>query len=186
MTIKNLRIDEDKDEEYQKIPEKVSDQIELVSDLKEVKSSLRNNITSDYVLAHLDKIQTEFITENYSNAEYAKEIINRYQKGFTYEWDENKMDWVKDENGNPKKIPISNKDKETIQKMGSRTFEFFMIMPHMMAILNRNKRDNFMVKGIMIPKENEEEAPLSSLDQKSFFEKLKDKMSGTSEVDDGY
>lgn len=169
--------------------DKISDNIELMSELKEVKSSVKNNVTSDYVLAHLDKAKEEFITENYGNAEYAKELIERFKKGYSYSWNEKTLEWDKDEHNNYKKNYLDDKQKDIIDKTAKRTFEMFMVQSHMIAILSRNKIGNPMVMKYMSNKnnENEEEMPVASMNQKNFFEKIMDKINGKQEEsDDGY
>lgn len=157
---------------------KITEEIELKNELFQVKGSLKKNITQDYTLAHLNKDEREFIIENYQNAEFGKSIIERYaNKGWRYVWDEDKMDWKKDKDGVYIKELISNEERKYIQKLANRTFEFFMIRPHMIAILNRNKSDNFLVK--LLGKSNdedEENKPMAMLDQKSFIEKIRDNL----------
>lgn len=175
-------------EESENKPEKkISEDIELKNELFQVKGSLKKNITQDYTLAHLNKDEREFITENYQNAEFAKNIIERFgDKGWRFVWDEKTMDWVRNSDGMPIKVPISDKEKAYIQKLANRTFEFFMIRPHMMAVLNRNRSENFLVK-LLGKKDNEDEEskPMAMLDQKSFVDKIKDAFSREEVVDEG-
>lgn len=158
---------------------KITEQIELMTELMKVTSALKSNITQDYPLAHLNKDEREFIVENYQNAEFAKEIIRRFGiRGYKYVWDDAKKDWVRGKDNSPAKVRISDIKQKYIIKLGDRTFEFFMVKPHMIAILNRNRAENFLVK--LLGKAPEEEQPqtVGQLDERSFFQKIADKMRG--------
>ena len=164
----------------------VTEEIELKNELFKVKGSLRHNITADYTLGHLSKDEREFITENYQNAEFAKSILTRFQdKGYNYEFDNEKMDWKKNSDGVPAKIRINDNEKNYIKALANRTFEFFMVKPHMIAILGRNRSENFIVKLLGKHKDdNEDEMPMAGMTQKSFLDKMKERMSGVEYVEE--
>ena len=156
---------------------------EMKSMLPQVKSAVKENVTSDYTLAILNKDEKEFVIENYGNAEYAKEIIKRFgQKGYRYQWDNETKDWVKNPDGSYKKVLISKEERNLIEEMAKRTFTFFMIQSHLIAILNRNKVENHMVN---ILGKWEEEAKKVEYDQedKSVLQKIRDYFNGRG-VDD--
>lgn len=157
---------------------KISEHVEILEQLMKVHLSINKNIKSDYTLAMLNKEEKEFISENYQNAEYAKEIITRFgTKGYKYEYNEQKNEWIKDENGNPRKIPLNQEEKQKIEQIGERMFEFFMVFPHMIATLNRNKQENFMVKLLGNYKEEEKQITYGQ-DDRNILQKLKDKLTG--------
>lgn len=167
------------------VESKISEPIELQTELFKVKGSLKKNITSDYTLAFLTEAEREFITENYQNAEYGKDIINRYSvKGWRYIWNDEKIDWERDKTGKPIKVPITDKEKRYILTLGNRMFEFFMIKPHMISILGRNKVDNFLVKLIGKSAKDElqeQEQPVGQMDKRGFGQMLRDAMGGSNE-----
>lgn len=157
----------------------IAEQIELMVQLMKVSSSIRNNVTEDYTLAFFGKDEKDFISENYQNAEYAKDIIGRYGKKGKgrYKFNDIKGEWEKDEEGKIKVQPLTREEIERILKVAERTFEFFMVQPHMIAILNRNKGENFLVK--LLGKQQEEEKPVVfSGDDRSILQKIKDKLGG--------
>lgn len=163
--------------------DKISEEIELLSNLMEVTSSLKDNVTKDYTLAYLSKDEKEYITENYQNAEFAKELIERFgKKGFCYKFDDKIGDWVRDEERNPRKVFLKDDEQELLMLMAKRIFTFFMISSHMIAILNRNKTDNFLVK-LLGKHEDKEEAVTYGADDRSMIQKLKDKLTGEEDVE---
>lgn len=158
---------------------KITETIELLTELMKVKSSIKNNISSDYTLASFKDAEKEYIAENYQNAEFSKELITRFgAKGYYYEFNDKNLEWEKDKDGMPKKIPIDEEEKKKIDNMGNRIFEFFMVHPHMVAILNRNKDENFLVKLLGKYKPDEEEPTTFGKDDRSILQKIKDKISG--------
>lgn len=163
---------------------KISEHIELLTELMKVTSNVKDNVTSDYTLAYLNKDERDYITENYQNGEFAKEIITKFaEKGYYYEFDEKKGDWIRDVDGEVKKIPIKDADKKKLKAMSERLFTFFMVSSHMIAILNRNKDNNFLAK--LLAKSQEEEKPVTfDSDDRSILQKIKDKMSGTEQYEE--
>lgn len=163
--------------------QEITDEIQLITKTVEVHSSVKDNISEDYTLAFLNKDEREYITENFRNAKFAKSIISRFaEKGYYYKWDESKFDWVRDEEDNPKRIYLTKEQKAQIENGSKKLFEFFMVQPHLIAILNRNKVDNFLVK--LLGKYNEDEKPIMyEKEDRNILQKIKDKMFGGSEED---
>lgn len=168
---KLIKVDKEED--------KISEQIELLSQLMKVTSpSIKENMTPDYTLGFFNKDEREFINENYQNAEFAKEIISRFAyKGYRYSYNDNKGDWERDEKGDIKRIMLSKEERDVLNKMAVRIFSFFMVSAHIIAILNRNKSDNFLVK-LLGKQEEEKEQVAYNADDRSILQKIKDKLSG--------
>lgn len=158
--------------------EKTTEKIELLMGLMDVRSSVKANITQDYTLASLTTAEKEFIEENYQNAEFAKELIKKFgKKGYYYSFNDKKGDWERDSDGVVIKFKLEKGDIEKIEDMSKRLFEFFMVHPHMIAILNRNKTENFLVK--LLGKSEEEEKPVVfGQDDRSTMQKIRDKIFG--------
>lgn len=156
--------------------ESIAEHIELLVELIKVKSSVKENVTEDYVLAQLRDFEREYITENYENAEFAKNILGKYRdKGYEYKFDEKKFDWYKNDDGSYKKVKISEEDYLKIKLLAERLFGFFMIKPDMVSVLNRNRDNNFIIK--LLGKDSEEEKPVVyGQDDRSILQKIKDKM----------
>ncbi len=159
----------------------ITEQIQLLVELMKVKSSVRDNITQDYTIAFLNKDEREYISENYQNAEYAGELIKKFaNKGYYYFFDDDKGDWKRDGDGYYLKVPLNENEIKFIYGMSKRIFDFFMVHPHMIAILNRNKTDNFLVK--LLGKQQEDEKPIAyGQDDRGILEKIKDKVMGGGE-----
>ena len=158
--------------------DKITEDIELKVQLYEVNSAIKDNISNDYTLAKLSEKDKLFITENYENAEYAKEILSRYaRKGYYYKFDDKKGDWVRDKFGAPKQVYLTNDEKELIKTFANRIFNFFMIKPDILAILARNDDKNFLVK--LLGKYVEEEKPVVfGTDDRSKLQKMSDYFTG--------
>lgn len=158
---------------------KITEQIDLLVNLMKVRSNLGGNVTEDYVLAYFGEAEKDFIRENFENAEFAKSIIQRYgEKGFVYKWDDEKKEWEKNEDGSFRKVKISESDIKELKEMGNKIFTFFMIQPHLIAILNRNREKNFLVR-LLGKAKDEEEVPVAyGKDDRNMLQKLADKMRG--------
>lgn len=159
--------------------QKITEQIQLQTELMKVTTGIKENITQDYTLAEFDKTEKEYISENYENAAYAKEIITREATtGYEYKFNDKKFDWERDNEEKPKKIPINENDKKKIQEYANKTFTMFMQKPHMLATLNRNKKQNFLVT-LLGGKLTEEEKPvIYGADDRTLLQKIQDKLSG--------
>lgn len=161
--------------------EKVQDHIDILVNLIKVRSGLGGNVTEDYVLAYFGEAERDFIRENFENAEYAKNIITRFgEKGYGYQWNEEKNDWEKNEDGSYKRVKLEETEIDKIKKMGEEMFKFFMIQPHLIAILHRNKEKNFIVK-LLGKGEEEKETTIGQMDERSFMERMKDTFKGKKE-----
>lgn len=122
-------------------------QFEVMGKLPEVNSSVKRNVTQDYTLAWLTDAEREFIEENYDNASDVKTMIEKYmEKGFKYVWDNDKQEWLRNEDRSYMKVALDKDEKALIKYVGELIFERFMILSHMIAVLNRNRKDNFLVK----------------------------------------
>lgn len=168
------------DKEHKTEEDKISEQIELLNQLMKVTSGVKENITSDYTLASFNKDEKDFIKENYENGEFAKEIINRFGvKGYRYKWDEKSNDWLRDSEGYALRVNLNENEKKLLKLMSERIFTFFMVSAHMIAVLNRNKTENFLVKLLGKQNEEEEKPTMFSTDDRSILQKIKDKLNGS-------
>lgn len=164
---KTKRNDEGIDEE------KVVDNIDLLVNLIKVRSGLGGTVTEDYVLGSFGEAERDFIRENFENAEYAKNIIMKYaNKGYQYEWDNEKRDWKRDEDFKPMKVMIKEEDRKTLTRLANNLFLFFMMQSHLIAILHRNKKENFMVN-LLGKGEEEKEEVVGQMDAQSLVDRMK-------------
>lgn len=188
MNERKKREEEEKEKRVREIAKKtgiqekeVVDHIDILVNLIKVRSGLGGNVTEDYVLAYFGEAERDFIRENFENAEYAKNIITRFgEKGYEYKWNEEKKDWEKNEDGSYKKMKLEKTEIDKIKNMGAEMFKFFMIQPHLIAILHRNKEKNFIVK-LLGKGEEEKETTIGQMDERSFMERMKDTFKGKKE-----
>ena len=75
------------------IYEKVEDKLDLMVYLSMVQSSLKNNISSDYVLAKLPEIDRRYIIEMVSNAYYSRKLMVRMLDRKQWKWDSKTKSW---------------------------------------------------------------------------------------------
>lgn len=109
--------------------------------LSEVESNIKNHISKDFVLAHLNEKDKEGITEMSSNAYFAASIIEKIkhktkEKGQWY-WNKTNKTWEK-HNYNEERL-------QEITKIQTTLFTTFMRKLYMVAILNRNTSKNHIL-----------------------------------------
>ena len=136
--------------------EKFSDQLDVLKETISIKSSIREDITSDFVLAsNLSEQDKTGIIEMTGDAYFSKKIIKLYaERGFNYEWDKNKKDWAKNEDGSYKKVGLNNDEKQKIYNIAERLFTAYMIKIMMTVILNRNVDKNYLIS-LLTNRDNE-------------------------------
>lgn len=129
------------------------DKLELATELSKVKSEIIKEIGTDFTLAKstsegLTKEQITVITEMV-NASYS--LIKLIRKmHFKYIQQRNDLT-----NQEIKKL------KETLEKQEDRIFRMFLVKPTMIVIMNRNVKDNPIIKDSLGIQETEEELPQS-------------------------
>lgn len=112
------------------------DKLDLIKGLSQVESRIKKNITSDFILAKLDEKQKKLITETTSNAYFCKKIIEGTKDKKKWYWRDGF--WEQDN--------LTEKEEIRIKKASERTFEAFMIKNIMIALLNRNVKNNHLVR----------------------------------------
>ena len=137
--------------EIQTSPEPtVDNKLELVKHLGEVQNPIKETITSDFIYAKLDEKDKEGITEMTANAQLAKNyykyIINNT---IIWNWNKKEEQWEQQR--------INKEQKEIVEKNGNILADNYMVRPYMIANLNRNTKENFLVKASVGIPELEEE-----------------------------
>lgn len=178
--------DETGDEDFENIDRNTDDEksldneFELTHEAIKVHSNLKRSVTEDYILAHLGDEEKKFIKENLENASEAQDIVIRLaNRGFRYEWDNKKRDWVRNEDGSFKKIPINENEKIKISRYAKNLYDNYMILPDSIAVLNRNNKNNYMLNILMknMPRQSETEGePETEQEERSSLDKIKEKM----------
>lgn len=151
--------------------ESIDTEYELFGKLARVHSNIKDIVSEDYILGDMKEAEKTFVKETVNNAKYAKDIIIKYMNGYSYEWDNEKKDWVRDGDGDFKKIYLSESKMKEIEELSNEAFANCMLEPHVTAILSRNKDTNFilgLLGGNALAKKEEKK-----VEEKSTIEKIK-------------
>lgn len=144
--------------------------LELKKYLIEVQARLKDNITSDYILAKLEDKDKQAIIELTDSAYYAQRLIQyAITKIKKVKFNEEKKEWETD-------INLTKEEKTRIKKLADRTYDAYMIKLNMVTILNRNKEDNYIIEkvtGAIATKEADIEEEKTEL-----IERIKNKIAG--------
>lgn len=153
------------------IPPTVDSQIDVNWNLTQVESrSIKEDISSDFVLAHLNDQDREGVIEITVDAYLAYRAYFKLKTWLKDTWNPIKKQW--------EKTPLSEEEQKYIQKMAEATFDSYMKKPYMTVTLNRNKKDNFFAKILtQFQEQNEliEEEPLNKETLQALKEKLSNK-----------
>lgn len=127
----------------------IDNKLDLMKALGQVQSDIKDRITSDFVLAKLDEKKQELIVNTTSNAYFCKSLIERTKERKIWKW--NGKNWEETEQ--------TKEDKNKIDEAGRRTFNAFMTKNTMIAVLNRNIKNNYLIRLMtgLNEEENEEE-----------------------------
>lgn len=127
------------DEEAEEEQDNIDNKLELLKHLGEVQSPIREEITSDFVYAKLGDKDKEGVTEMTANAWLSKSYYKQMRAKATV-WTFNKSLQRWEGRG------VDTKTTGYMDAAGSSLFQAFMIRPYMTVILNRNVKDNHIVK----------------------------------------
>lgn len=127
----------------------VDNKLELLKFTSEVQSRIRSEISSDFVLAKLGDQDKEGIVELTGDAYFIQKILRTIKRAKKWHWNNKTKTWYKTE--------LTDKEKEYIEEISQATFDAFMTRIYMTVILNRNVKDNHILKILAGLKEEEEE-----------------------------
>lgn len=158
------------------VPEdSVESKLELAKFIAQVKSRIgkQGDITSDFTYAKLGDKDKTMIVEMTANAQYGKRLLKSLEVGYKkWQWNNEKKRW--------ELRYLTKKEKEIIQLHSQNAYDTFMIRPTMIAILNRNVKNNYLIARTMdIEEEATEEE--SIVDEKRLVDKIKDKFKNEEE-----
>lgn len=122
-----------------------SDKYSTYKHLIEVKSDIRDNITSDFILAKLNDNQKESVVELVRDAYFAKKEIEKLARGYTYRIDKNRK-YYRNEDYSYKKFELSQDEKDYIKMVARMTFNSYMIKLIMTVIMYRNIDKNVVME----------------------------------------
>lgn len=141
------------------------DKYTVLKDFTNVKSSIKNFISSDFVLAKLDDQDKTGISDMVSLALYCSNMILMTKLEREYYFDHDNFCW--------KVRPLSRRELREIDMWAEALFNSFMKMPYMTVILNRNKGGNKLVEQIIGRIREEETTEIEDDGQKKgFFSRL--------------
>lgn len=134
--------------------EEFDSRLDILKFVSQVKSRIKKDVGSDFILAKLTEKQKEYIIENTTNAYFTKRMIEDTAL----------------KTNNPK-------DKTKINKMAARVFDTFMTRSYMIANLNRNVSMNYLL-GLLAGKDEEVEQNETKEEVKGIIDKVKDMETG--------
>ena len=127
-----------------------NDRLDVLKHLSEVKVRIRNDITSDFILACLNEKEKEFIIEMTGNAYYAKRLVTYIGlKSKKREWDDKKGVWIVRR--------LDKEERRVVEEIGNTIFDSYMMRIYMMVLMNRNIEKNYLVKVLAGVTEKEDE-----------------------------
>lgn len=140
-------------------------QIDIINKIPQVNSRIKDEITADFTLCKLSNQDKEAVTEIVSDAYYCKEIIKKYKNKKKWNWDDNKKEWH--ETG------LTTQEIKKIDEYLETVFDTFMKRIFMVAILNRNVKDNYIIEYMTNYKP---EGTETEEQQQTIIQKIKDKI----------
>ena len=125
-------------EEEQNEEEVLSDKLDLMKFVADIKLRLNKDITTDFTLAKLGAKDKEAIIEMTSNAYFSKRLLMVLSRKSTkWVWDGKKKDYIK--------TLLSNEERKYIEKLSDMVFDSYMTRIYMTVVLNRNVDGNYLV-----------------------------------------
>lgn len=141
------------------------DKLAFIKHLSEVQSRIKDQITSDFVYAKLDEKDKEGVIEMTNNAYYGHRLIIEIAKKATkWEWNQKQQQW--------EKRNYNKTETETLLLMSNNTFDAFMTRPTMTVNMNRNVKNNYLIRmSAGLPEEEKEEEEIG--DEKETLKLIK-------------
>lgn len=139
-----------KKEEEPIIEKEIYDRLDLIQSVGKVKSPIKDNITEDFTFARLCDKDKKLAIEMVHLAHYTKKLIKTVALEYKqWNWDGHK--WVESY--------LPKQEQKALNIIAENTFDSFMTRVYMTVILNRNVKDNYLLKWILgVPEEQEEKA----------------------------
>lgn len=128
----------------------VTDKLELLKWTAQIQSTIRKDISSDYILSKPDDKEKEAMIEMYVNAVTTKKMLTKLTTTKKWTWNRQTNNWQQHR--------INNQEQEYIKILAQMTFDSIMCRMHMIANLTRNKDKNPLLNKItQMPKTTETE-----------------------------
>jgi hypothetical protein len=148
--------------------ESIDNKLELLRYISNVNSRIKDDISSDFILAKLKDKDKEGIIEMTSNAYFVKKVmVMLAEKHKEYKYDTKTKKWTMSH--------LDTKTKEAMKKIADATFDAYMTRIYMTAILNRNVPRNYLVR-LIAGYDDEEEEGETPKDELKGFQKIQNKI----------
>lgn len=113
--------------------------------LTDIQSDIKEDITSDFILAKLNENQKESVIELVRDAYFVKKEIEKLALGYRYRPLKNGK-YMKNKDGTFKRFDLTRIEQKYIEKVAKITFNSFMIKIIMTKIEYRNVENNVMME----------------------------------------
>lgn len=128
--------------------EDFSDKWGIYKYLTEPQSDIKENITSDFILAKLDNKQAptpEPVIELVRDAYFAEKYMNKLTESYRYKVGKDGK-YIRNQDGTFKKFPLDNDEIDYIRKYARMTFNAYMIKLIMTVLMYRNIDKNVLME----------------------------------------
>ena len=149
--------------------DRIDTNFEFLKQLSEVIQKEQSGMNSDFVMARLVEQDKEGVINRVTNAFLAKELINSYKKMDNWKWDKLKRKWENKKLGGDERSYIEAKAKEV--------FHIFMVKAYAKVIMNRNVKDNYLIRLLLGKLESQKEEEVQTSEEKEDMKGLKGIMS---------
>lgn len=141
-----------------------NDKLDALKYMSEVQSSIKKNVTSDFILAILDEKSKEGIIELTADAYYSQRILDQIQRrAKRWKWNEQTKKWELE--------GLTDDDVRKIGNIKENAFNAYMTRIQMAAVVNRNVPNNHILKLLAEAKEDQQAA---TVDDRTAMQKIKD------------
>lgn len=156
---KNKELEEIKPEET------IDNKLEFLKFMSQVQSSIKDCITEDFIFAKLGDKQKEAIIEMVCNAYYGKKLLSIVAHKSKKRWVWKKDRW--------EHIERDSSHFTIMNEYSKNVFDAFMTRIYMMVILNRNVKENPLLRLLAGMPEDESESEGGNPDASEIVSKLK-------------
>lgn len=136
-----MKLDNEKTkiEEDQEETDEVDNKLELLKYMTKILSrGIKRDVTPDFVMAKLHPKDKEALIEMTNNAYFSKRNIQTLKQRGKWTYNNTTKTWIQNE--------MNEEDKKKIDEITDKMFDTFMTRNIMTAILNRNVKDNHILR----------------------------------------
>lgn len=168
------------EEDDQDTKDDVDNKLELLKYATKVQSrGLKKDISPDFVMAKFNQQKDkEGVVEITNDAYFCKRTINMLTRSKIWKWIKEEKTW--------KQYPLTDTQKAEINYITEKMFDTFMTRTGMTAVLNRNVKDNHILRLIAgLDTEEKEEGQTTETEEETEtrLQKVIDKFKGKKEIE---